>query len=146
MKAVAGEAKVMTRPLRILFLMASMVGTQAHAASVDAELNKLEAHDGSCRVQMVVTNSTKTAYTGFGLDLVIFDKENQIARRTVLDVAPVRASKTSVYTFDLKDLKCDVVGSILLNDVLDCAQASGAIANCVDEVNTKSRAKVPFKK
>ena len=136
----------MAKSLRVFLLMASMFGAQAHGASVDVELNRLDARDGGCGVQMVVTNGSTTAYTGFALDLVIFDKGGQISRRTLLDVAPVRASKTTVYAFDLENLKCEAVGSILLNDVVNCAQQSGDIANCVDDVNTTSRAKVPFKK
>jgi hypothetical protein len=146
MKIRAIGAIVMAKSLRILFLMVFMVGAQAEGAGVDVELNRLDARDGSCGVQVVVTNGSSTAYTGFALDLVVFDKAGQITRRTLLDVAPVRASKTTVYAFDLKDLKCESVGSILLNDVVDCAQGSGEIANCVDGVNTTSRATVPFKK
>ena len=136
----------MARFLRIVFLMVSGFCAQAHGASIDVELNRLDARDEGCGVQMVVTNGSDTAYAGFGLDLVVFDKAGQIVRRTVLDVAPVRASKTTVYAFNLKDLQCESVGAVLLNDVVDCAQASGAVANCVDEVTATSRAKVTFKK
>ena len=52
----------------------------------------------------------------------------------------------TIYAFDVEGVSCDAVGSVLLNDVVDCAQASGPIADCVDQVSTRSRAKVPFKK
>lgn len=136
----------MANSIRILFLLASILGAQAYGATVNVELNRLDAREGVCGVQMVVTNSSTTAFSGFALDLVVFDKKGQIARRTVLDVAPVRASKTTVYSFSLKDLQCDAVGSILLNDVVDCAQDAGPVANCVDEVSVSSVAKAPLKK
>jgi hypothetical protein len=136
----------MANSIRILVLLASLVSAQAYGATVGVELNRLDARDSGCGVQMVVTNSTTKAFTDFALDLVVFDKGGQISRRTVLDVAPVRASKTTVYAFDLKDLQCDAVGSVLLNDVVDCAQSAGPVANCVDDVSVTSVAKVPFKK
>ncbi|MFT5174561.1 MAG: hypothetical protein ACI8W7_002748 [Gammaproteobacteria bacterium] len=136
----------MVNSIRIVFLMASIFSAQAYGASVGVELNRLDVRTGGCGVQMVVTNSTGKAFTGFALDLVVFDSGGQITRRTVLNVAPVRASKTTVYAFDLKDLKCADIGSILLNDVVDCAQGSGPIADCVDDVGVTSVAKVPFKK
>ena len=136
----------MKNSLRIYLLLASILGAPAYGATVGVELNRLDVRDGVCGVQMVVTNSSTTAFSGFALDLVVFDKGGQIAQRTVLDVAPVRASKTTVYAFSLKGLQCDAVGSILLNDVVDCAQGTGTLANCVDEVSVTSVAKVPFKK
>ncbi|MFT5445530.1 MAG: hypothetical protein ACI9DC_000691 [Gammaproteobacteria bacterium] len=144
--AGAVGAIVMAKSLRILSLMAFGFCAQVHGAVIDVELNRLDARGEGCGVQMVVTNGSSTAYTDFSLELVVFDKAGQIVRRTLLNVAPVRASKTTVYSFNLKDLKCEGVGEILLNDVVDCAQASGPVENCVDEVVATSRAKVNFKK
>lgn len=136
----------MAKSLRILYVLASIVGVHAHAADVSVELNRLDSHAGGCAAQMVVSNASATAYTGFVLDLVIFDKDGRIERRTLMDLAPMRASKTTVYKFDLKNLQCEMVGSILLNDVAGCAQASGEVADCVDNVDASSRATASFKK
>jgi hypothetical protein len=129
-----------------IIVLAALFAAPAHAAGVDVELNRLEARGDDCRVQMVITNATSSAYKGFALDLVIFDAGGQIARRTALDVSPVRASKTTVYAFDLDGLACDAVGSILLNDVVDCDMGEGPLSDCVDSVTTRSRLKVSFKK
>lgn len=138
-----------TRVAVFTFMMAAASGgmsAENDAADIDVQLNRLEARGENCRVQMVVTNATKTAYSGFALDLVIFGADGGIARRTALDVSPVRASKTTVYAFDVDGLGCDGIGSILLNDVVDCAATSGAASDCVDRVSTRSRLKVPFTK
>ena len=110
------------------------------------ELNRLDTRGEGCRVHVVVTNKGQVTYTGFALDLVIFDQQQRIAKRTGLDVAPVRSAKTTVYAFDVADLACDAMGSVLLNDVVDCASAAGEISDCVDRVSTASKTAIPLRK
>lgn len=114
--------------------------------TVSIELNRLENHDDSCRVFLVIHNAEPDFYTGFKLDLVVFDQSGMISQRLAVEMAPVRPHKTQVKLFDIPHLGCDKIGSLLVNDVLGCRTASGPVANCVARVTTSSRLKVSLTK
>ena len=116
------------------------------AESIDIELNKLESVKGACRAYLVLTNPAAQIYTSFKLDLVIFDQGGVIAKRLALNMAPIRANKTSVKLFDIKGLKCDDIGRVLINDVVGCRSESGELTGCIAQVKPQSRAGVPFLK
>jgi hypothetical protein len=115
-------------------------------ATISAELNRLEDQGGNCRAFIVVRNSGSTDYSGFALDLVIFDRGGTITRRLAIDVAPVRPAKTSVKVFDIPETACSAIGSILVNDVIHCRDASGDVAGCVDRLSTSSKLAVSLMK
>ena len=134
------------RALCFVLALAAPALVTGQEPAIDVELNRMDVRGEGCRVHVVVTNKGKVTYTGFALDLVIFDKQQRIARRTAVDVAPVRSTKTTVYAFDVNDLACDAMGDVLLNDVVECASAAGPIADCVDRVSTASKTPVGFRK
>lgn len=131
--------------------LAVVTSWSAAAAGGDAkpiavELNKLDAVGKGCRAFFVVDNPGDKAVQSLKLDLVFFGADGVIVRRLVVDVAPLRAGKKSVKTFDLDNPPCAQIGSILLNDVLDCRDAAGPQADCLQHIAVSSRAKVPLTK
>jgi hypothetical protein len=126
----------------VTFSTASMAASEG----IGIELNRLEDQGSSCRAYLVVANPGEVAYSGFKLDLVIFDRSATIIRRLAVDVAPLRAAKTSVKVFDIVDTGCGTIGSVLVNDVLDCRDASGNVADCVQRVSTSSKLAVSLSK
>lgn len=116
------------------------------AAGVGLELNKLEGTDKGCRAYMVVNNPSDTAYQSFKLDLVLFQADGVIGRRVALDLAPVKAQKKTVKLFDLEGLACDKIGSVLINDVIDCKAENGAADNCLQRLSTSSLSNVKLSK
>jgi hypothetical protein len=81
----------------------------------------------------------------FTLDLVIFDS-GTIVRRLAIELAPIRPAKTSVKVFDIAQTTCGAIGSILVNDVTHCRDASGDVADCVDRISTSSKLPVTLSK
>ena len=67
-------------------------------------------------------------------------------RRLAVDLAPLRATKTTVKVFDISETACGAIGSILVNDVIHCRDASGDIAGCVDRLSTSSKLAVSLLK
>lgn len=119
----------------------ALAETAAPAAApngVSLELNTLEPRGQNCAVNMVFGTS-EDAYQSFKLDLVFFGTDGAIRKRLAVDAAPLRARKTSVKAFEVSGLACDAIGSVLVNDVLDCRTEAGAVADCIDRVETKSR-------
>jgi len=134
----------------VLFGSALMSWASAKAAEAPAkigvELNRLEDQGGSCRAYLVISNPGSAEYSGFALDLVVFDRGGTIMRRLAVDVAPVRPSKTSVKVFDIPETTCGAIGSILVNDVIHCRNASGDVAECIDRLSTSSKLQVSLLK
>jgi hypothetical protein len=129
--------------LAAMFFFVPAVG--ANAANLTIELNKLEPQKESCRAYVVVTNNSSTVYQVLKLDLVLFQPDGVIGRRFALDLGPLKAQKRSVKLFDL-DTPCDQVGSLLINDVLECNGETGSIPNCLADLTATSLAKAKLTK
>lgn len=108
------------------------------------ELNKLEPVEGACRAYMIFENQSGQAYDSLKLDLVMFDSDGVINKRLAVEGAPLPAGKTSVKLFDIKDVTCEQLGRILLNDVLSCRSPTGERNDCLAEIETASRNLVSF--
>ena len=134
----------------VLFGGALVFWASAKAAEapekIGVELNRLEDQGGSCRAYLVISNPGSAEYSGFALDLVVFDRGGTIMRRLAVDVAPVRPAKTSVKVFDIPETTCGTIGSILVNDVIHCRNASGDVAECIDQLSTSSKLQVSLLK
>ena len=118
----------------------------AESPPIGIEINKLESQPKSCRAYIVVDNPGPAAFQSLKLDLVLFRTDGVIDRRLALDLAPIRPSRKSVKIFDLDGLPCETIGSVLLNEVADCRDAAGPVADCADKLKVSSRAGVPFSK
>jgi hypothetical protein len=115
-------------------------------AAVAIELNRFDDQNGSCRVSFVIANPGADSYSGFKLDLVVFDRGGMIARRLAADVAPLREQKTSVKVFDISGTPCAEIGSILVNDILDCRGTAGPVGDCVGRITVSSKLSVSLLK
>jgi hypothetical protein len=126
-------------------VLVSLAAGTALAANqpVSIELNRLDEQGQSCRASFVITNPGPETYTGYKLDLVVFDKAGTITKRLAADVAPLRSDKETVKIFDIPDTPCSGIGSILVNDVLDCRAGDKPAADCDEALALSS--KLPVK-
>ena len=145
----------MTRPrltAPILACLAFSIGlvwaaATAHAEpSVKIDLNKLEPREGACRAYFVVENATDSRFTGFSLDLFLFGSDGVVSKRIVVDSAPLDAAKTRVRPVDFREVNCEDVSMILVNDVIKCADATGERDDCVSLVELSNRTAAKFVK
>lgn len=124
----------------VLGLLAGPAYAQEPGSPLLVELNKLEPQPQACRAYLLFQNRGDTAYTSLKLDLVLFDTGGVIARRLLVEGAPIAAEKTVIKQFDLADLPCDGIGRVLLNDVTACEAANGPRDDCVGTIEVASRA------
>jgi hypothetical protein len=115
-------------------------------SGISLELNKLESSDKGCRAYVVVSNPTGTMFDAYKLDLVMFQTDGIIGRRFAVDLAPLRPSKRTVKLFELDDIKCDEIGSFLVNDVMECHSDTGAVNDCLAAMKVSSLTKVEISK
>lgn len=127
-------------------LVSAPSGARAEPAKLDIELNKLEAQGNGCRAFFVVGNDSAAEYEALKLDLVLFQPDGVIGRRFLVNLAPIKASKRTVKQFDLEGTPCDQVGSLLVNDVLECKATTGPVEDCLSGLTVKSLTKVQLSK
>jgi hypothetical protein len=125
---------------------AGAMNAAADPPELAIELNRLEQRGADCRVHLVLDNDAAQSYSSYRLDLVIFGADGVIARRLALEAAPLRAHKITVKEFEITDLSCAKVGSVLLNDVSTCASGGVDNPDCVAGVRLSSRGPVKFVK
>jgi hypothetical protein len=118
----------------------------AQEKAINIELNNIAARSNVCQVYFRVQNQTDAAYSAFKLDLAFFDKSGVINDRALIDLAPLRAHKTSIHVFDMPDLDCGTVSEVLLNDITECVGAgeTKAPGDCFAAVSLSSRGKLSF--
>lgn len=132
-----------------LFALSSFAALCAEAAetpNLSLELNKVEASETGCRVYLVADNQSEIMLATLRLDLVFFQTDGVIGKRVALDLAPVKAKKRVVKAFDIDKLKCDGIGSILINEIADCRSDSGPLENCLGHMSLKSLSTVQLTK
>jgi hypothetical protein len=115
-------------------------------ATLTLELNKLEPRDKGCRAYLVINNPSESKFQALKFDLIFFKPDGVIDRRLAIDVSPVYPNKKSVKTFDLEGIACDGIGTILLNEVMDCRNDSGPLTDCLAHLTLSTRAAAQFEK
>ena len=132
------------RALIVAFLVVASATASAQAGGIEVELNKLEPVDGACRAYLVTQNLTDTNFQDVQLDVVMFDNDGIVARRLAVQIGPMPQNKTSIKVFDIKNLACQDIGQLLLNDVIQCRAAEGARDDCLSLLSVSQRGNVPF--
>jgi hypothetical protein len=139
-----------TGAMALMAVIAALISSQPASADpasqVTLELNKLEPQDKNCRAYLVVGNAGQTAYQSFKLDLVLFQPDGVINKRFALDLAPVKPGKKTVKLFDLDGIGCDKVGSLLVNDVMECKTDAGPAEDCLARLELSSLGQVKISK
>ena len=127
-------------------LLVAPIAAAAEDGSIAIELNKLEPQGQSCRAYVVVTNKSDKEYQSLNLDLVLFRPDGVIGRRFAINLAPFKPDKRTVKLFDIDATPCDQVGSILINDVLECKTAAGPVDDCLKDISVSTLTNVQLSK
>jgi hypothetical protein len=129
----------------MFFSLLGNFGNAQAGTKFPLELNRLEQDGDVCRVYLLIKNSEVATIEVFKLDLVFFDKENIIQNRLYVELGPLPGSKTGVRLFDIPETQCQSMGSILVNDVVECEGTSAGPLNCLQRLELSSRAGVELK-
>ncbi|MBY8977091.1 hypothetical protein KHP62_14835 [Rhodobacteraceae bacterium NNCM2] len=137
----AASGWILRRAAPVLALLIPVAG---HAAdgNVRVELNKLVPQDNACQAYILVENGSAKSFSTLTLDLVMFDPDGIISKRLAVDLAPLRAGKTSVKVFGIDAIACDGLSRILVNEILSCEADGAAQSACLDMIETSARGSV----
>lgn len=134
------------KKLLVMILAVWAGSAAAQESTVNIELNNIALRNDVCQVFIRVGNQSDTTYSAFKIDLAFFDKDGIINDRVLVDLAPLRARKTSIHVFDMPDLDCGGIGEVLLNDITECQAENpeNTPANCFDAVTLSARGDIGF--
>lgn len=135
------------RRLGMVLAMALTMGWTGSAAAQDAaafdlELNRLEQAGDICKVYLKFKNPEDAVIDTFKVDLVFFDSNEIIRNRLYVEFGPMPARKTRVRPFDIPDVNCGDLSSILVNDVVDCSAPGATAMSCLGRLALSSKTEV----
>jgi len=129
----------MIRPLLMSLLLASPAMAQdAVPAALSIELNALDQIEGACRLVFVARNGLAVDVGGLVIEAVAFDTSGGVARIALFDFGQLPMGVPRVRQFDLPQMACDSIGSLLVNGVQSCEGP----AECAASLTVSSRTKV----
>jgi hypothetical protein len=120
--------------------------TKSEDGAIEIQLNKLEPHGNQCRAYFVIINKDGANYQVLKLDLVLFQPDGVIGSRFVVDLAPVKSKKRTVKLFELANTSCDDIGSVLINEVMECRTDTGPVSDCLEDISVSSLTKAQLAK
>ncbi len=114
------------------------------------ELNKLETAGEACKAVLVIENGKGGPIKSLRLDLYAFDPDGIVQKRSMVELGPLPARKTTLRQFEISPTPCAQVGRVLLNDVAACdgKDASGQDLtrdSCLERIEPSSaKGAAPF--
>lgn len=128
----------------LAFLVPIQSNAQETTNQLIVQLNKLKTVGNACRITFVMTNHIGVEIQSASLEIVLFDKQQTVVKLLVVNPGRLPSGKTRVKQFDLKNVACDGVGRVLLNDIKRCDGDRLTPSACLDAARPSSRINVPF--
>lgn len=108
------------------------------------ELNALQQSDAGCRITFLAENRLGTEVTRSSFELALFGAEGGIDRLVALDFGALPDGKSRVVQFELKQLACEGVGRVLVNDITACEGGELTPAACLAALVPTTRTGAAF--
>lgn len=125
-----------------MLLTGSVSATDAQRLAV--ELNALKPAGSSCQMALLFTNQLEADVQALSLELVVFDGKGIMDRVLRVKSSDLPAGKMRLMLFNLEDLECASVGSILVNDMTGCQGPGLSAQVCAEAVSASHKTSVPF--
>ncbi len=111
---------------------------------ISLELNALQQVSANCRMTFLTVNRLGVPIEELSVEVVLFDRDMRVSNFLVLNTGHLAVDKRRVRQFDLPDLTCAEVSSVLVNDVVGCDGVDLTPAVCLDALKPTSRAPIPL--
>ena len=86
------------------------------------------------------------AFSSLKLDLALFAPDFRLTHRFALNLGRLNESASSLKQFDLLQTNCNDIGSMLLNDAVECLVGGKPVAGCFSYFVTRSAISVPLQR
>ena len=108
------------------------------------ELNALQQSDTGCRITFLAENRLGSEIGKSSFELALFGAEGGIDRLVALDFGVLPDGKSRVVQFELKQLDCDDIGRVLVNDITACEGGELTPATCLAALVPSTRTAASF--
>lgn len=130
--------------LAFVFCSFSIQAQESKNKQLQVELNNAQPNASACRLSFVFTNLMGQKIEELSLETVLFDPKGSVIRFLVLKSRPLISGKVRVQQYEIKDIRCDQLGKVLLNDMKVCKGAGLSPALCLENAKISSRTSIPF--
>jgi hypothetical protein len=127
-----------------LTFAAPLAQDAAETPALALELNAVQPTEAGCRVTFLATNKLGASVDRAGIEMAFFTADGGIDRIVTLDFTGLAEGKTKVLQFELKDLPCDGIGRLLVNDIASCEGVGLAPEACLEGLVTTARPQIEF--
>lgn len=114
------------------------------ARALSIELNSLSEAQGVCRVYLIARNDMGVKIDDISVQIVLFDRDEHVSSFLTLKSGPLTVGKSRLMQFNLENVNCDSVSSILVNDITDCSGEGLTPAACLEALKVTSKASIPL--
>jgi hypothetical protein len=144
--ATASAAEVASASAAVAPAAAATAVAAAPAKSMplSLELNAVTQAEKTCRLSFRISNDMKAPVEDMALELVLFDWNGATERFVVVRTGPIPEGRSRVRQYDMPDLDCTLLGSVLLNDISECNGPGLNPGVCLDQVAVASKAAATF--
>ena len=108
------------------------------------ELNALQQSDTGCRITFLAENRLGSEIGKSSFELALFGAEGSIDRLVALDFGALPEGKSRVVQFELRQLACDEIGRVLVNDITACEGGDLTPATCLAALVPSTRTSASF--
>ncbi|ABG33633.1 hypothetical protein CEP88_10165 [Roseobacter denitrificans] len=125
---------------RCLCAVFALSTSQAYAAEtqISVHLDNVKQMEAACRLTFVAQNAFEQDVNRIVLETVAFDTKGSVASMTLFDFQKIPAGSMRVRQFDLPNMSCAALGSLLVNGVQTCESD----VDCEDALTVSSRTDV----
>lgn len=117
----------------------NVVAQDAKSKYLVLELNNTKQMEQSCRFSFLFENKMGQTVDDLGLEVAILDKDDLAQDFLLINSGRLTPNKRRIQQFDLPDLICADIGSVLINDVSECKSAELTAADCLDAIKPNSK-------
>lgn len=131
----------------LISLAVSTTASSAQDSTFALELNNAQDNGaGGCRITYVARNGSGTGLERTEYEVAIFDTEQVVRRLLVLKFGDFDAEDTKVSQFDITELGCAEIASVVVNRVVACtaAESGAALDLCKSGLETDSITAIRF--
>jgi hypothetical protein len=108
------------------------------------ELNALQQSETGCRITFLAENRLGSEIGKSSFELALFGADGGIDRLVALDFGVLPEGKSRVVQFELKQLACDDIGRVLVNDITACEGGDLTPSACLAALVPATRVAASF--
>lgn len=128
----------------ILFTLLAAPVAAVEPGQLGLELNALQQSETGCRITFLAENQLGSEIGRSSFELALFGAEGGIDRLVALDFGVLPDGKSRVVQFELKQLACDNIGRVLVNDITACEGGELTPATCLAALVPSTRTAASF--